>query len=970
MELKKLKAELKRQTDKTPEKFYPVKTLKESGFHREHCTICGKYFWTTTTDKICGDPNCAGGYTFISHEVTKKKMDFIAVWKEFSGLFKKFGYTPIKRYPVVARWRDDTYWTNASIYDFQPYVVNGEVDPPANPLVVPQACVRFNDIDNVGITGRHYTSFVMIGQHAFYPKAKFDQEKYFSDIMAWLEKGVGLKRDSIKYHEDQWGGGGNMGVCMEFFANGLELGNQVYMTYEITESGNLRDLKLNVLDMGMGQERYAWLTQGTNTSYEANLPTVVKELYEQTGIRPNHELVRKFLPYSGLLNFEEVENLEKVWREIAKKIKVDKKGLKDEILRLGALYSVAEHSRTLLFAISDGALPSNVGGQYNLRALYRRMIDLITKYGWAIDIEGVIESHAKYLKPQYPELSENLDEVYKILRVEREKYAASIERSRRIVKQLLEKKEELTEKKFIELYDTHGITPELVEEEAKKLNAKVKTPENFYSRVAEIHPEVQTKKEIVAKEIDVSGLPETEPVYYTSTRLFACRSEIIKILGKYVILDKTVFYPTGGGQEHDVGTLGPAKVLDVIKVKGVILHEVDSKAGLKEGQVVEGKIDEKRRMSLARNHDAAHILGGSVRKILGKHIWQSGSQIDPEKGRLDITHYQNLTDVEKYEIEKLANKIVGEKKKIVKKLTPRNEAEEKYGFILYQGGAVPGKAIRVVSIEDFDAQACGGTHLDNTGESEGIKIIKTEKIQDGVIRLVFVAGKELLAEKEFDEKELLKSALLNLERFGVKVQKTTIGELGAAAQVFKVKAADLPKTFERFFNELKDNAERIDDLEKLLGLKPEPGEGQFAKSLSSAHDLSVVARLVFERWKAQKKKIGELETEFAANRVAEILSKAQKIKNAELVFDRLDNFEIAIRIANAAIAKNEKALAVITAEDKTICAAGKDAKVDCVKVLSALMPGAKVNGIPSRAIGLGKLALSEKELSENAKKLL
>src|SRR3989344_6243717 len=188
MDLKKLKADLKKQTDKSPEKFYAVKTLKEKGYSREHCENCGKYFWTTTSDKICGDPSCAGGYTFIGEKVAKKKMDFIDVWKEFSGMFKKLGYTPIKRYPVVARWRDDTYWNNASIYDFQPYVVNGEVEPPANPLVVPQPCVRFNDIDNVGITGRHYTSFIMIGQHAFDTPEKYNQEKYLGDIFSWLTK--------------------------------------------------------------------------------------------------------------------------------------------------------------------------------------------------------------------------------------------------------------------------------------------------------------------------------------------------------------------------------------------------------------------------------------------------------------------------------------------------------------------------------------------------------------------------------------------------------------------------------------------------------------------------------------------------------------------------------------------------------------------------------------------------------------
>ncbi len=965
MDLITLKAELKKQTDKAPEKFYPVKTLKAGGFHREHCTKCGKYYWTTTSDKVCGEPNCAGGYAFIGEKKTKKQLSFTDVWKDFSAMFRKQGYTPIKRYPVVARWRDDSYWTNASIYAFQPYVVNGEVEPPANPLIIPQACVRFNDIDNVGITGRHYTSFVMIGQHAFYPKKDFEQEKYFADILAWLEKGVGLKKDDIKFHEDQWGGGGNLGVSMEFFAHGLELGNQVYMTYEITESGGLKDLKKNVLDMGMGQERYSWLTNGTNTSYEANFPTVVKMLYEQSGVKPNHELVRKFLPYSGLLNFEEADNLEKIWESIAKKISYGKNELKEEILKLGAVYSIGDHARTLLFAINDGALPSNIGGQYNLRVLYRRVIDFILKYGWQIDLEGIIEEHARYLKPQYPELTENLDELYKILRIERGKYNSTLEKSRKIVQQLIERKEAISEKKFLELYDSAGITPELIEEEAKKLGAKIKVPENFYAMAAALHPEVQKGKEIVSKEIDVSKLCETEQLYYKDTKLFSFKAKILKIIGKHVILDKTAFYPTGGGQEHDTGTLENAKVINATKVKGVVLHEIDNATGLKEGQTIEGKIDSQRRISLAKNHDAAHIIGGASRKVLGKHIWQAGSQIDADKGRLDITHYQNLTDVEKYEIEKLANKIISEKRKITKKVMQRNEAEEKFGFILYQGGAVPGKEIRVVGIENFDTQACGGTHLDNTSEVEGIRIVKTEKIQDGVIRLVFVAGKQLLEQKEFNEKEFIKNALISLEKFGVKIEKAGIGELGAASQVFKVKAADVPKTFERFFSEIKDNSERIDDLNKILKLKPEKGEEQFTQDLKKTKEISVIARLVFEHWKSQGKQINELEERLAIKRAEEMLNKLLAVGSLRFAVCKMDSFGLALKVANYIIQKGKSAVAIISADGKTVCTT--ETKADCLKILSALMPGARVNGNNKRAIALGELALNEKEIIEKIK---
>ena len=172
---KEVKKEFKLKASKDYEKFYAVKVLREEGFMRKHCD-CGTYFWTADEKQnTCGDPNCSGGFRFFENNPAKKKLDYIKTWKRFAKLFKKWGYTPIPRYPVTARWRDDTDFVQASIYDFQPFVVSGEVKPPANPLVVPQFCLRFNDIDNVGITGAHYVGFVMIGQHAFLPKEQFDQ---------------------------------------------------------------------------------------------------------------------------------------------------------------------------------------------------------------------------------------------------------------------------------------------------------------------------------------------------------------------------------------------------------------------------------------------------------------------------------------------------------------------------------------------------------------------------------------------------------------------------------------------------------------------------------------------------------------------------------------------------------------------------------------------------------------------------
>src|SRR3989338_7197778 len=382
---KEIKQEFRKKASEEPDKYYATSVLKEEGFSRRQCGICSRFYWTVHPDsKVCGDPACSGGFRFINGTPARKKLGYIEVWKEFSEHFRKRGYTPIRRYPVAARWRDDTDFVQASIYDFQPYVVSGEVEPPANPLVVPQFCLRFNDIDNVGITGAHYTGFVMIGQHAFMPPDKWDQNKYFLDIHEWLTEGLGIPIEEITYHEDAWAGGGNFGPCMEFFSRGLELGNQVYMMYE-RRGGARKELNLKVLDMGMGHERNAWFTQGTSTSYETTFPTVCKKLFEQTGVKVNKSVVQKFLPYSSYLNVDEVENIDKAWAQVAAKMGMDAKEVREQILPLAEMFSVGEHLRSLLFALSDGALPSNVGGGYNLRVILRRALGLIDSYGWKVD---------------------------------------------------------------------------------------------------------------------------------------------------------------------------------------------------------------------------------------------------------------------------------------------------------------------------------------------------------------------------------------------------------------------------------------------------------------------------------------------------------------------------------------------------------------------------------------------------------
>jgi alanyl-tRNA synthetase len=737
---KELKKELKARASKDPDSFYATKVLKDAGFHRGTCERCGVNFWSTdSTRKVCGDSACSGGFDFFKKSPVKRKMDYIQVWQEFAKMFKGLGYTPIPRYPVVSRWNATMDYTIASIAAFQPFVISGEVEPPANPLVIPQFCLRFGDIDNVGYTGSHMTGFVMIGQHMFVPPERWNQEKAFRDIKKWLNDGLGLPDSEITFHEDAWAGGGNAGVCMEFFSRGVELGNQVYMMYEQTPEDKLVDLKLKVLDMGMGHERNAWFSQGTCTIYEATFPTVIDKLLKKTGLTYDHGFMERYAPHAGKLNIDETPDIKKAWKEVAKSVGVTEKELRERITPLAGIFSIAEHMRAILFALNDGALPSNVGGGYNLRVLIRRSLSFIDRYGWDISLPEVCRWHAEYLKPLFPDLMDNLDNIEKILDVELQKYQQSKEKIHQVVQSILKK--DITEELLLQLYDSNGISPEMIREEAEKLGKVVTVPDNFFGKVALLH---EKKEQVHAThrehKLDLEGVPETKANYFEDYSKTDFVGKVQKIIGNNVVLDQTLFYPTSGGQLHDIGTTGGIQVVDIFKQGAIVVHVLADEPVFKEGDSVKGAVDIDRRRQLSQHHTAAHIVNAAAKRVLGSHVNQAGAKKTPEKAHLDIAHYQAVTEEELRRIEKEANSIVQQDIPIKKGFYPRREAEDRFGMQIYQGGAVPGRMVRIVEIPGIDVEACGGTHLNRTSEVGTIRLEKATKIQDGIVRLTFTAG--------------------------------------------------------------------------------------------------------------------------------------------------------------------------------------------------------------------------------------
>ncbi len=672
----------------------------------------------------------------------------------------------------------------------------------------------------------------MIGQHAFVPEDEYDQPQYFDDIHAWLIEGMGLPLKDIVYHEDAWAGGGNYGCSLEFFSKGLEIGNQVYTMYE-REGDDLKGLDIKVLDMGMGQERPAWFSHGTPTAYEPNFPTVMEKLYSIVGMKAvgeEKEVLAKFLPYSGLLNMDETDDIDSIWLDISKKVDVEVKVLKDSVMRHAGLYSIADHSRALLFALGDGGLPSNSGGGYNLRLIYRRAMEFIQRYEWDIDMGEVAHWHAKYLKPQFPEMLEEVNEVQEILDHERKKYFATKEKAKSTVERLVKKQEKghmVTTQDLLTLYDSQGITPDLMV--SSGLNVEI--PHDFYRRVTELHEgseaAAKTHKDF---ELQFRGHPETEVLYYFDHMLLDFEAKVLEIIDDNIVLDKTAFYPTSGGQLHDIGFFeGSTRldVKDVFKQDKLIVHKVEGDlSGIKEGMVLKGHIQKERRMQLAQHHTSTHIINGVARSILGDHIWQAGAEKTEDKGRLDITHYEALSKDQLESIERMANTIIDSGEEVKSMILSRDEAEKRYGFRLYQGGAVPGEKLRVVSIEGLDTEACGGTHLSNTSQAERITIIGTKKIQDGIVRLEYVAGKRAREMYESNLSDL--SAIL--EMFGI----DDVEEL-------EIRSEDLFASWKKV-RKFMGKAKKMDDerkAEAIEGLRTSLGEGTSMISLNNWNSLGI-----------------------------------------------------------------------------------------------------------------------------------
>jgi alanyl-tRNA synthetase len=237
-----------------------------------------------------------------------------------------------------------------------------------------------------------------------------------------------------------------------------------------------------------------------------------------------------------------------------------------------------------------------------------------------------------------------------------------------------------------------------------------------------------------------------------------------------VVLDRTSFYARGGGQEPDHGSIAGFNVVNVDKHANIIVHKLEDGVP-KEGDTVSCKVDKTRRANITKNHTSTHILNASSRKILGSWIWQHSAFKEDDHARLDITHHSSLSNEQVKQIEDAANSMVKQDLTVNIDYYDRGTAEQTYGFRIYQGGVVPVKSVRIVSIEDQDIEACGGTHVRKTGDIELIKITKTKRIQDGVVRLEFVSGPTAFEYIKQQEKDSEKQEKENIAKQALEKQR-------------------------------------------------------------------------------------------------------------------------------------------------------------------------------------------------------
>ncbi|NLW75823.1 MAG: alanine--tRNA ligase, partial [Methanomicrobiales archaeon] len=563
-------------------------------------------------------------------------------------------------------------------------------------------------------------------------------------------------------------------------------------------------MTLRIVDTGYGLERFVWASQGSPTIYDAVFPEMVSHVMQEAGF--GHRLhdpdfiriLGENAKFAGLMDISG-QRIYELRQKVADKIGIPVDKLEKMIAPVESVYAIVDHTRCLSYMLGDCIVPSNAKDGYLARLVIRRTLRMMRELDLPDDkLSDLIERQMKIIG--LPKFEQDLDVVMEIVDREVDKYRTTMDRGARTVDRLAQtykkKCEKIPLEEIVTLYDSHGIPPDMVRDLATAQGAVVDLPDDFYSRIADMHSEseqVQEKNPLFDYLDRLAHLPETKKLYYERPGSMEFEARVLEIFdNEYVVLDQTLFYPEGGGQPGDTGLLLTpdgltVRVSDTLKLGESILHRI-SGGIVRKGDTLRGILDEDRRLSLMRHHTATHILLYAAKEVLGAHIHQAGAQKGEYSSRIDIRHYKHISPEELKKIEVVANRLVMANTATTIGWEDRTEAEQKYGFCLYQGGVPPGSRIRVVKVAG-DIEACAGTHCAQTGDVGTITIIRVEHVQDGVERLEFAAGLAAIQHKHHQEDILNKSA-----------------------EAFSVQVEALPATSKRFFEEWKEQRKEIERL--------------------------------------------------------------------------------------------------------------------------------------------------------------
>ncbi len=725
--------------------------------------------------------------------------------ESYLSFFEKKGHLRLKSFPLVPINDKSLLLINSGMAPMKKYFT-GEEEPPRHRVCTCQKCIRTPDLERVGHTARHGTFFEMLGNFSFGDYFKEEAIEWCWEFLTKeLEIPENLLWPSIYEKDDEaydiwvnkmgvdpshivrlgkadnfWEHGtGPCGPCSEiYFDRGekygcgspdckpgcecdryMEIWNNVFSQFNNMGDGTYEELAHKNIDTGMGLERLACVMQG------------VDNMFEVDSIR---HIIDKVCEISG-----------KTYGENAN----------DDI----SIRVITDHTRSAMFMIADGVIPSNEGRGYVLRRIIRRACRhgklLGINRAFLVDMVNVAIGESC---GAYPELSEKGDYIRKVLLMEEERFDATIDAGLSILSDLIsgavkEHSDTISGEEVFKLYDTFGFPIDLTREIAEEHHLGIdedafkKLMLDQRTRAREARANIsgwsESSKSILA------DLPKTEFTGYTDYRSAAhvvailVDNEKVDLVSEgecTVVLDRTPFYGEGGGQVGDSGTIYSDKALltvyDTKKSDGVYIHLCTVANGvIAVGDSVTADISDVRREAIKRNHSAAHLLQAALRAVLGTHVEQAGSYVSEEVCRFDFTHFEALTEKQLREVQSIVNMHILAANEIKTVETDIETARREGAMALF--GEKYGKTVRMVKMGSFSTELCGGTHCDNTGKIGLFKIISESSVAAGVRRIEAVTGMGVLALMAKDE-QLIKDTAAEL-----KVQNTAdIAKKAAALQ--------------------------------------------------------------------------------------------------------------------------------------------------------------------------------------------